>query len=186
MSLELQKELKKNGKGFKHRYYRTEDIEPKILQKCKENNVGYKPWWEDGEYILYVFQTDKVAEPLKYNLPFAIKEDSTPEKTIQLIGKAQTYYKRYLLIQAFCLCEDDEIEHIDPDKPKKFPKRKPQKGNLSKAELLKLYENIKKQCEFNNSCMESKIWACFDSKVINEHDREILLEKAEHWGGVNM
>lgn len=190
ISKELQKELKKNGKGFKHRYFRTEDIVPCVLDKCMEYNIGYKPHFTNEYAQLFVFQTDDPkAEMMTYQLPLLLKEDSNPEKTIQLIGKTQTYYIRYLLIQAFNICEVDEIELINPDKPK-FKKREPQIENLSKDKFNELYNKLKHQCSNEDSyCFERKVWACYDNKHINDHDRELMFEmfkKSQTSGGENM
>lgn len=190
ISIELQHELKKNGKGFKHQYFRTEDIVPKVLAKCVEYDIGYKPHFTKEYMQLFIFQTDDPrAEVMTYQLPLLLKEDNSPEKTIQLIGKSQTYYIRYLLIQAFNICEVDEIELINPDKPK-FKHREPQTQNLSKEELNNLYRKIRSQCNNNDyGCYENKVWACYDMKHINEHDRDLLFgmfNKFQTTGGEEM
>ena len=191
ISKKLQKELKKNGKGFKHQYFRTEDIVPNILDKCSEYDIGYMTHFTTEYAQLFVFQTDDdKAEIMTYQLPLVLKEDSTPEKTVQLIGKMQTYYTRYLLIQAFNICEVDEIELVNPDKPKnKFKAREPQTENLSKDELNKMFNKIRKQCPSDDfGCFERKVWACYDMKYINDHDRMVLFEmfKSQTNGGDNM
>ncbi len=194
-SIELQGELKKNGKGFKHKYFRTEDIIPAVLEKCLKHKIGYLPQFEEKIAKLIVFQIDdKRAEPIVYTLPINIIPDTNTERNIQNIGKMQTYYIRYLLIQAFNICEVDEIEWIDPDKvekkEKKLPNRTRPSENLSEDELNKIFNKILKKCEFSGaSCYESNLWAYYDACLINEHDRLVLLSRLQdHFseGGVNM
>lgn len=191
-SIELQGELKKNGKGFKHQYFRTEDIVPAVLAKCLEYNFGYIPQFDEKEAKLIVFQTDdKRAEPIIYSLPINIIADPNAEKAIQTIGKLQTYYIRYLLIQAFNICEVDELELVNPDKVKQKKvhlARTHPKENLSPKELDDIFNKIRKNCESDNSaCWEVEVWRYYDAFVLTDHDRDVLLDRFKQiFGGVDM
>lgn len=191
-SIELQGELKKHGKGFKHEYFRTEDIVPQVLVKCVENDFGYLPSFTEKEAALTFFQTDdKRADPITYRLPINIIADANPEKAIQTIGKLQTYYIRYLLIQAFNICEVDEIELVDPDKPKnvkKYPTRTPVTENLPSEKLDEIFNRICYKCKQDDSiCYEIEVGRYFDEQVITLHDRDVLLERLKNRvGGENM
>ena len=183
ISLELQKELKKKGKGFKHTYFRTEDILPAVVEKCLKYDITFKITFEDGYGIIVISRTDREnSEKSVQKLPLTVSSESNPEKSIQLVGKMHTYYRRYLLILAFNVCEVDEIELINPDKPtKKYVKP----SFVTNDELKELYDKLIKQCHGNYDCFESKVETCFDNGYVTEDGKKWLYDNFKS-GGVNM
>lgn len=196
ISIELQGELKKKGNGFKHKYFRTEDIIPKVLLKCKQYGIRFQTDFTNEYAKMKLWRRDDPTDTITYRLPILTTGDSNPEKCIQLVGKMQTYYKRYLFIQAFNICEVDELELIDPsaiEKPEK-PVHKINRNRVAtpktKPELDDLYIKIRNNCEKFDKCISSQIYAYYDENLITEHDCNILLDmyKAEYGpkGGVIM
>ena len=180
--------LKKTGKnkfaGFD--YFELADFLPKLNELMLEENINDRFVIGKDEAKLTLIKGNESQE---YVIPFVLfdtplNKDGKPSmQDIQYLGALNTYYKRYLLIQAFCLCEDDEIEHIDPNK-KHIQKRKPQTENLSNEQLDHIFNNICQQCVYSDGgyeCLVNKIYACHDMKAINNHDLDILLERAKKY-----
>ena len=192
ISIELQGQLQKEGKGFKHKYFTTEDIIPPILTHCEAEGIGFKTVYQADMVKLDIFDKKNRDDHEVYTLPiFWGTDNNSTEKNIQNVGKLQTYYKRYLLIQAFNICESDEIELFNPEQnKKKVPKRSERiPTTKTKIELSKLYLDIQEQCKGKDpTCIESKIWAYHDARLITDGDRDKLLQMyiTNYKGGANM
>ena len=175
ISIELGGELEKKGKGYKHRYFRTEDIIPKVLIKCKEWGIRFHTQFTHEYAKIKFWDKDNKDDTLTYQLPIIIRGDDGAEKSIQLIGKMQTYYKRYLFIQAFNICEVDELELVEP-KPRQVKKQERIPVMKTKRELEELYTKIVTNCKEYDKCVSSQIWAYYDEKIITEEDTHKLLD----------
>lgn len=127
--------LKKSGKnkfaGFD--YFELSDFLPKLNELMMAEDVNDRYYIKDGYAVLDLIKGDEVNT---YTMPFVlfdtpvnIKIDSNTGETrevksmqdIQYLGALNTYYKRYLYLNAFGITDGEVIDSMD-------------NGNLSKAE----------------------------------------------------
>lgn len=126
--------LKKTGKNTfsNFDYYQLEDFLPKLNELMLQEEVNDIFTIEDDEYREYAkLILIKGEEKQEYKIPFTLFE--TPlnwkfNKTIndveqvksmqdiQYLGALNTYYKRYLYINAFGITDGEIIDNMDNDK----------------------------------------------------------------------
>ena len=112
----------KFGKGFF--YFELSDFLPKLNELMLDNGINDLFSITDGTASLKLIKDDIVNE---YKMPF-IGSDNPPNgmQRIQYLGSLNTYYKRYLYLNAFGITDGDVIESMDntniqTDKPNKKP-----------------------------------------------------------------
>lgn len=127
--------LKKSGKnkfaGFD--YFELSDFLPKLNELMEAEDVNDRYYIRDGYAVLELVKGEEVNT---YTMPFVlfetpvnIKVDSNTGETrevktmqdIQYLGALNTYYKRYLYLNAFGITDGEVIDSMD-------------NGNLGKAE----------------------------------------------------
>lgn len=127
--------LKKSGKnkfaGFD--YFELSDFLPKLNELMESEDVNDRYYIKDGYAVLELVKGEEVNT---YTMPFVlfetpvnIKVDSNTGETrevktmqdIQYLGALNTYYKRYLYLNAFGITDGEVIDSMD-------------NGNLGKAE----------------------------------------------------
>lgn len=107
----LEANLKKSGEnrfaGFK--YYELADITPKIIEVCEELKL-YTQISFDNEYAtLDIINVEKADERLNFKSP--MKELSLKGcNDLQALGGVETYSRRYLLMTAFDIIENDMFD----------------------------------------------------------------------------
>ena len=154
--------LKKSGKnksaGFE--YFELSDFLPKLNELMLEENINDNFKIEDGIAKLILIKGTEVQE---YTIPFVLfdtpcfkRENSdTGEiyevksmQDIQYLGALNTYYKRYLYLNAFGITDGDVINSMDNSQLE----NKVQRATPRQIEvLLEVYkdENLKKLLEAN-------------------------------------
>ena len=137
--VDLQKsKLKKSGKnkyaGFE--YYELSDFLPQLNELMLKEGVNDIVSIENNEATLTL---TKGEEKNIYKIPFVLfetpltKEGKPSMQDIQYLGALNTYYKRYLYLNAFGITDGEVIESIDTtdgvvvEKPKPTPKPTPKK-----------------------------------------------------------
>lgn len=144
--------LKKSGKNahLHYDYYELSDFIPAIQKIC--NEVGlFTHVIAAGEISqLTITNIDNTEETLIFKMD-SVEVKLNSGQTIQQIGAAQTYYRRYLYMTAFEICEPDvfEIQNGDASKqnykqPKQYNKSQPQPVQNNHAMLVKIGEKAKK------------------------------------------
>lgn len=127
--------LKKSGKnkfaGFD--YFELSDFLPKLNELMQAEDVNDRYYIKDGYAVLDLIKGEEVNT---YTMPFVlfetpvnIKIDNNTGETrevktmqdIQYLGALNTYYKRYLYLNAFGITDGEVIDSMD-------------NGNLGKAE----------------------------------------------------
>lgn len=140
--------LKKSGKnkfaGFD--YFELSDFLPKLNELMESEDVNDRYYIKDGYAVLELVKGEEVNT---YTMPFVlfetpvnIKVDSNTGETrevktmqdIQYLGALNTYYKRYLYLNAFGITDGEVIDSMD-------------NGNLGKAESKAEPRATEKQLE---------------------------------------
>ena len=148
--------LKKSGKnksaGFD--YFELADFLPKLNELMLEEKMNDRFYIKDG-YAILELQKDK--EINQYTMPFIMFETPTYRREnrdtgevydvksmqdIQYLGALNTYYKRYLYLNAFGITDGEVIDSMNNDEI--TPKKREAKATESQLNLInKLDINIK-------------------------------------------
>ena len=153
--------LKKSGKnksaGFE--YFELSDFLPKLNELMLEENINDIFKIEDGIAKLILIKAEETQE---YTIPFVLfdtpcfkrENRDTGEiyevksmQDIQYLGALNTYYKRYLYLNAFGITDGDVIDSMNNEEIKSEPKATPKQVEV----LLEIYkdENLRKLLEAN-------------------------------------
>lgn len=143
--------LKKSGKnkfaGFD--YFELSDFLPKLNELMEAEDINDRYYIKDGYAVLELVKGEEVNS---YTMPFVlfetpvnIKVDNNTGETrevktmqdIQYLGALNTYYKRYLYLNAFGITDGEVIDSMD-------------NGNLGKAEPKAEPKATEKQLEMLN------------------------------------
>lgn len=157
--VELQNsKIKKSGKnrfaGFE--YYELADFLPKLNELMLKEKVNDRFTIKDG---LAMLELIKGEERQEYTIPFQIfptplnKNGSPSMQDIQYLGALNTYYKRYLYLNAFGITDGEVIDSMDNTTLKKgvtfTPNTKEQE-----QDILKLMNKMKDLVIDTNSDMD--------------------------------
>lgn len=153
--------LKKSGKnkfaGFD--YFELADFLPKLNELMLSEGLNDRFYIKDD---LATLEIQKGGEKNTYTMPFVMfetptnrREDKTTGEVyevktmqdIQYLGALNTYYKRYLYLNAFGITDGDVIDSMNNEEIKSEPKATPRQIDV----LLEVYkdENLKKLLEAN-------------------------------------
>ena len=153
--------LKKSGKnkfaGFD--YFELADFLPKLNELMLSEGLNDRFYIKDD---LATLEIQKGGEINTYTMPFVMfetptnrREDKTTGEVyevktmqdIQYLGALNTYYKRYLYLNAFGITDGDVINSMNNEEIKSEPKATPKQVEV----LLELYkdENLRKLLEAN-------------------------------------
>lgn len=153
--------LKKSGKnkfaGFD--YFELADFLPKLNELMLSEGLNDRFYIKDD---LATLEIQKGGEINTYTMPFVMfetptnrREDKTTGEVyevktmqdIQYLGALNTYYKRYLYLNAFGITDGDVIDSMNNEEIKSEPKATPKQVEV----LLELYkdENLRKLLEAN-------------------------------------
>ena len=153
--------LKKSGKNKSadSKYFELSDFLPKLNELMLEENINDNFKIEDGIAKLILIKGTEVQE---YTIPFVLfdtpcfkRENRDGEiyevksmQDIQYLGALNTYYKRYLYLNAFGITDGDVINSMDNlQLENKVQRATPRQIEV----LLEVYkdENLKKLLEAN-------------------------------------
>lgn len=129
--VKLQKSnLKKSGKnkfaGFD--YFELGDFLPTLNELMEKEGVNDLFTIKDGEAVLTLIKRE---ERQSYSIPFVVFDTPLNSKgiksmqDIQYLGALNTYYKRYLYINAFGITDGEIIDAMDVEGTKKTPTQAP-------------------------------------------------------------
>lgn len=153
----LTKSGKNKSAGFE--YFELSDFLPKLNELMLEENINDNFKIEDGIAKLILIKGTEIQE---YTIPFVLfntpcfkRENRDGEiyevksmQDIQYLGALNTYYKRYLYLNAFGITDGDVIDSMDNSQLE----NKVQRATPKQVEvLLEVYkdENLKKLLEAN-------------------------------------
>lgn len=132
--VELQKaQLKKSGKnkyaGFE--YFELADFLPKLNELMLAEEINDRFFIKDGQATLELIKGEEKQE---YTIPFVLfdtplnKQGQASMQDIQYLGALNTYYKRYLYLNAFGITDGDVIDSMNNEeittKPENIMERK--------------------------------------------------------------
>ena len=160
--VELQNaKLKKSGKNkfAEFDYFELADFLPKLNELMLSEGLNDIFYIKDNIAILEIHKGDEVNI---YKMPFVMFETPTNRREdrstgevyevksmqdIQYLGALNTYYKRYLYINAFGITDGEIIDSMNNTEIKPEPKATPKQIEL----LLKIYkdDNLTKLLELN-------------------------------------
>ena len=153
--------LKKSGKnkfaGFD--YFELADFLPKLNELMLSEGLNDRFYIKDD---LATLEIQKGGEINTYTMPFIMFETPTNRREdkitgevyevktmqdIQYLGALNTYYKRYLYLNAFGITDGDVIDSMNNEEIKSEPKATPRQIDV----LLEVYkdENLRKLLEAN-------------------------------------
>ena len=156
--VELQNsKIKKSGKnkfaGFE--YYELGDFLPKLNELMLEENINDLFTIENDEVKLILMKGEEKQE---YKMPFRIfetpltKDGKQSMQDIQYLGALNTYYKRYLYLNAFGITDGEVIDSMNSEEIKKPIKQETKEILITEKqiELIKGLdqERVKKALEY--------------------------------------
>lgn len=114
----MTKEFSKSGynKFSRNKYHELKDILPAIMNEChKRDLVLLFNFTRDSAYM-DVTDKNNVENYYRFTMPMPeLKAINSKMNEIQSIGADSTYLKRYLLVNAFLILEDDVADALDPE-----------------------------------------------------------------------
>ena len=149
--------IKKSGKnkfaGFE--YYELGDFLPKLNELMLEENINDLFTIENDEVKLVLMKGEEKQE---YKMPFRIfetpltKDGKQSMQDIQYLGALNTYYKRYLYLNAFGITDGEVIDSMNSEEIKKPIKQETKEILITEKqiELIKGLdqERVKKALEY--------------------------------------
>ena len=149
--------IKKSGKnkfaGFE--YYELGDFLPKLNELMLEENINDLFTIENDEVKLTLIKGEEKQE---YKMPFKIfetpltKDGKQSMQDIQYLGALNTYYKRYLYLNAFGITDGEVIDSMNSEEIKKPIKQETKEIAITEKqiELIKGLdqERVKKALEY--------------------------------------
>lgn len=149
--------IKKTGKnkfaGFE--YYELGDFLPKLNELMLEENINDLFTIENDEVKLVLMKGEEKQE---YKMPFRIfetpltKDGKQSMQDIQYLGALNTYYKRYLYLNAFGITDGEVIDSMNSEEIKKPIKQETKEISITEKqiELIKELdqERVKKALEY--------------------------------------
>ena len=165
--------LKKSGKnkfaGFS--YFELADFLPALNKLMYEEGINDRFYIKDNEAILELIKGEEINT---YTIPFIMfdtplnKNGQPSMQDIQYLGALNTYYKRYLYLNAFGITDGDIIDGMD-------------NGNLVKKEEKDYRKELIKYCKDNNIDLKEVAtkYAMVGRKLSNDDYFDILYEVQE-------
>ena len=134
--------LKKSGKNkfANFDYFELADFLPTLNKLMCENGVNDRFYIKENEAILELIKGDEINT---YTIPFIMfdtplnKNGQPSMQDIQYLGALNTYYKRYLYLNAFGITDGDVIDGMNND-------------DLIKKEEKDYRKELIKYCKDNN------------------------------------
>ena len=170
------------GKGFS--YFELADFLPRLNELMLENDINDLFTIEKEIASLKIFKDKEVNE---YQMPFIISKTPNGMQPIQHLGALNTYYKRYLYLNAFGITDGEVIDSMDNNdipnnKPDKKPDKKPN-NNLPQNVTKQDFANyINGKCGENSSLFKKTIQytmehlgkAKFEDAMPLKHDKMVM------------
>lgn len=131
----LSHEFPKSGynKFSKNRYHELKDILPPIMKECHKRDLVLLFNFDSALATLDVADKNNVKNFYRFTMPMpkggALNKQMNE---IQSIGADSTYLKRYLLMNAFLILEDDVADALEPANESQEDVEKPSKDKVAK------------------------------------------------------
>lgn len=147
-----------NNKFAGYTYFELADFLPTINQLCLDLKLMTQTSFTSDLATLKVINAEKPDEIIEFTSPMATAQLKGCHE-IQNLGAVETYQRRYLLVTAFEIVENDALDPLNGKDDK-------QQGNtkkLSDAQIKRLYA-IAKNAHYEPSIVVSQILKKFGCK----------------------
>lgn len=147
-----------NNKFAGYTYFELADFLPTINQLCLDLNLMTQTSFTSDLATLKVINAEKPEEIIEFTSPMATAQLKGCHE-IQNLGAVETYQRRYLLVTAFEIVENDALDPLNGNDDK-------QQGNLKKlsdAQIKRLYA-IAKNANYEPSKVVDHIFKKFGCK----------------------
>lgn len=154
--------IEKTGKNtFQNfNFFELKDFLPRLIQFMNEEEINDQFTIENNEAILILNYKE---EKNTYKIPFVMfdtplnKSGKESMQPIQYLGALNTYYKRYLYLNAFSIAENDVIDAMEQTetKLKSNSKRKDYKDMTDKEKFDTCIKVINSNRSEHNELIES-------------------------------
>ena len=154
--------IEKTGKNsFQNfNFFELKDFLPKLIQFMNEEEINDQFTIENNEAILILKYKE---EKNTYKIPFVMfdtplnKAGKESMQPIQYLGALNTYYKRYLYLNAFSIAENDVIDAMEQTetKQKSNSKRKDYEDMTDKEKFDACIKYINSNRSEHNEIIES-------------------------------
>lgn len=139
--------LRKKGKGYGYSYFELADFMPPAIEKMAEIGLastfnivaGRQIVDENGvttvvpdKAVLKIINTDDSNDLVEFESPVA-SMSMKGGNAIQAIGSQNTYFRRYLWMNALEICEHDEVDSVDGHVPVEEAAEPVKKAKVSHA-----------------------------------------------------
>ena len=148
--------IEKTGKNsFQNfNFFELKDFLPKLIQFMNEEEINDQFTIENNEAILILNYKE---EKNTYKIPFVMfdtplnKAGKESMQPIQYLGALNTYYKRYLYLNAFSISENDVIDAMDKDEAE----NKNDTKNIKRDSQIKFIKQHQKEYQsFISGCLK--------------------------------
>lgn len=165
-------------------YYELKDFLPKLNELMLEHKVNDKFYIETGYAYLELI---KGEEREVYSIPFVQFETPLTNKSvksmqdIQYLGALNTYYKRYLYLNAFGITDGEIIDSMDStqlaNKKGTSTKEVSESDKTAQKNFKQAIEKL--GLDFKDVCIEFKITSDFTKKDLEDIYEKIVQKKAD-------
>ena len=172
-------EFPKSGynKYSKNKYHELKDIMPPIVAECHKRGLMLLFNFTKEEATLDVTDKNNVENYYRFTMPMPkLEQLNSKINIIQSIGADSTYLKRYLLVNAFLILEDDVADALEPvedtpntpvDEPKNDSKKSEKPAIINEA----LIELDKKGVPIT----KDSVWAkCKQLGLTEDNRRDVI------------
>jgi hypothetical protein len=171
------KNLKKSGKN-KHQnfdYFQLDDFLPAINELMLEHKLASQFTLTTDKATLTINDYEN-EKSLVFEVPATMSTNN--HNPVQNIGSTITYFRRYLNVIAFEICEPDELDGVDLDKLKDKPISATALGLGYAIDVIDNAKTIE-QLEATRSQLLVKKWSVADAaalKLTIENKRKLLIK----------
>ena len=128
-----------NNKFAGYTYFELADFLPTINQLCLDLKLMTQTSFTSDMATLKIRNAEKPEEIVEFTSPMAAAQLKGCHE-IQNLGAVETYQRRYLLVTAFEIVENDALDPLNG----KDDKQQAKTANLSDAQIKRLYAIAKK------------------------------------------
>lgn len=129
-----------NNKFAGYTYFELSDFLPTINQMCLDHKLMTQTSFTNELATLKIINVEAPEEVIEFTSPMASAQLKGCHD-IQNLGAVETYQRRYLLVTAFEIVENDALDPLNgkDDKPKNNGNDSSSPKKLSEAQLKRMY-----------------------------------------------
>ena len=140
----MNEKIPKSGynKFNKNKYHELKDILPPVVRECNKRDLVLLFNFNHDYGYLDVCDKNNVDNYYRFSMPMPeLKALNKKMNAVQSIGADVTYLKRYLIVNAFLILEDDVADALEPEEVEtktesSKPVIKEKKGKEKKADKI--------------------------------------------------